>query len=848
VDRLTNSLGRERKNLLYEVVFALEPEEKIDADQAVAQENLWPALTEQLREITVVDPACGSGSFLVGMLHILDDLQKRAAKQLGGAETAYDRKKRIIGQNLYGVDVMDWACHVAELRLWLALIIDAKFTREELHIRNEPLLPHFTFNIRCGDSMVQEVGGLNLGHRRGDYDLSPALKTRISRLKTEKLKFYLNDPSRQIKTADQAKEEELRLFRDILEARFQALDNRRKELRRGLAQITPDAFTGKIRPQDQKAAASLQADLEALNAETERIGQARGALISAKDVPFVWDIAFVEIFGGEKKGFDIVIGNPPYVRQENISDPRLPREQVTADNKKEYKAKLARSVYHAFPRFFGYKPAAAAPAHKLDGKSDLYIYFYFHGLSLLNPKGAFCFITSNSWLDVGYGADLQEFLLKHCRVHLVLDNQAKRSFASADVNTVIALFSAPDDRREWALDQTARFVMFKVPFEHILSPVIFQEIEEARERHTTPEYRVFPLSQRALLENGSELPGGDNGAGVSGQKKSRRTTSGPLIKVARYIGNKWGGKYLRAPEIYWTILDKGKGKLVRLGDIAEVRFGIKTGVNEFFFLDNAKIREWGIEEEFLRPVIKSPRESKRIVVDINELNYKIFMCSKNKKELNGTASLEYINWGKSKGFHKRPSCSGRSRWWDLGNWTYAQIFWVETMYDSFRVYRNKGNIYESDKFYGIIYNSAPDYLCFALNSSIVLLWKLLSGFASLGDGALKTPVYEVKNFLVPVNLDIFSNYKSSFLSRDILSVEQEITQPDHRELDDIVFDTLGLNKTEREDMYEALIHLVDTRLKKAESLNPKERRKRLAAVEKTGGIWAGLPEEEDNGE
>lgn len=141
VDRLANTLGRERKNLLYEVVFALEPEEKTDADQAVAREDLWPVLTEQLREITVVDPACGSGSFLVGMLHILDDLQKRAAKQLGAVETAYDRKKRIIGQNLYGVDVMDWACHVAELRLWLALIIDAEFIREELHIRNEPLLP-----------------------------------------------------------------------------------------------------------------------------------------------------------------------------------------------------------------------------------------------------------------------------------------------------------------------------------------------------------------------------------------------------------------------------------------------------------------------------------------------------------------------------------------------------------------------------------------------------------------------------------------------------------------------------------------------------------------------------------
>ena len=91
------------------------------------------------------------------MLHILDDLQARAARQLGLEEPAYERKKRIIGQSLYGVDVMEWACHVTELRLWLALIIDAQFTPEELHTRREPLLPHFSFKIRCGDSLVQEI-------------------------------------------------------------------------------------------------------------------------------------------------------------------------------------------------------------------------------------------------------------------------------------------------------------------------------------------------------------------------------------------------------------------------------------------------------------------------------------------------------------------------------------------------------------------------------------------------------------------------------------------------------------------------------------------------------------------
>ena len=68
------------------------------------------------------------------------------------------------------------------------------------------------------------------------------------------------------------------------------------------------------------------------------------------------------------------------------------------------------------------KKLSSAVSHKLGAKSDLYIYFYFHGLYLLNSKGSFCFITSNSWLDVGYGKDLQEFLLKRCRIKQIIDN------------------------------------------------------------------------------------------------------------------------------------------------------------------------------------------------------------------------------------------------------------------------------------------------------------------------------------------------------------------------------------------------------------------------------------------
>jgi hypothetical protein len=834
VDHLANHLGAEKKSLLYQVVFALEPDEKLEADAAISKVKLWASLNDCLRGITVADPACGSGSFLVGMLHILDDLQERASRQLELQENPYDRKKRIIGQSLYGVDVMDWACHVAELRLWLVLIIDAEFSLEELNIRREPLLPHFSFKIRCGDSLVQEVGGMNLGYMHGLQDLPQEIKTRIAKLKTEKLKFYNTDPACQYKSLNQAKDEELRLFRDILDARYHTVQEEIKGLKRKIEgpvsrQIRLD---GKIEGEPQQIkleSIQWRKQVESLKVELERIERSRSALKTIRDVPFVWDIAFVEIFEGERGGFDIVIGNPPYVRQENIADPHLSREEVTTENKKEYKAKLAHSVYQAFPRFFGYSIETDTAAHKLDAKSDLYIYFYFHGLSLLNSKGSFCFITSNSWLDVGYGKDLQEFLLKHGYIKMVLDNQAKRSFAQADINTVIVLLGSPDDRREWALDRIAKFVMFKVPFEHILSPVIFEEIEGVTERKSAPEYRVYPTNQKILLGEGWEWP-----EDVTEDAKRR---FGFSMKGSKYGGNKWGGKYLRAPEIYWTILEKGERKLVRLGDIAEVRFGIKTGANDFFYLDEAKVGQWQIEPRFLKHVIVSPRECRSIMVEPEALKFKAFVCNAPKSKLLGTKALKYIEWGESQDFALRPSCANRNPWYDLGTKLPGKILWPMIHGDRPGVYLNNNGVLVDHNLFEILTNSHFE-IWTSLFWTGQIIFRELYGRSNLGQGALKTEGHDIKKLMVlrpqlfsSEHLGVIKDCIATISKRAIKSIGEEVGArdlhftphplQDRVLLDNVIFDMIELNPQEREEVYRVAYELVSKRLAKSESLKKK---------------------------
>ena len=798
VDNLANHIGTENdKYLFYEVLFAFEPDEKAEADAKLT--NLWELIYQHLTEITVLDPACGSGSFLVGMLHVLDDLRERAEKQLGiNTASNFDRRKELIGKNLYGVDVKQWACKVAELRLWLALIIDADIPVEELHVREEPLLPNFSFNIRHGDSIVQDVGGMNLAQTRALGSGVPrSLKQKITNLQTEKLKYYNNEEDRKYVKEKDVQRAEHGLFRELLQNYETRISQDIRSVEAWLAdpaeQLTLDGSQVSNAQQLNFETLKKREELARHKENRAQVQRVRAAPPSNTTSPFVWDIAFVEIFS-QRGGFDIVVENPPYIRQERIADPTLPREEVTTTNKKEYKAKLARSVYQAFPDYFGYNENRNTVQHKLDAKSDLYVYFYFHGLYLLNSKGSFCTITSNSWLDVKYGKNLQEFLLKQCYLKMVLDNSAKRSFATADVNTVICLISTPNKNQESCLQHMARFVNFTVPFEAILDAVIFYEIETASTRDNSPEHRIHPLPQKSLLVNGND-------------------------ENAKYIGDKWGGKYLRAPDIYWTVLEKGKDKLVRLGDIADVRFGIKTGANEFFYLDAEGIQKWGIESEYLKPVIKSPRECKNICIDPSQLQFKLFMCHLDKASLAGTAALDYIEWGESQGFDQRPSCRGRAHWWDLGKWDFADLLWIETMHESFKVHRNAPLIYESDKFYGIKSQDNIDTLTALLNSTLVMLFKLLSGFHSLGGGALKTAVYEVKDFRIiqPELLAFNADLVEVLVQREIGTIQEDIKHSNRRDLDEIIFDVLNLTKGERDEVYEAVTKLVTDRVEKAKN-------------------------------
>jgi len=568
VEYLTNHVPKVPKEKFYELVF---DEDKEKAETYFEKEDLWYDLENVLDNLSVVDPACGSGAFLVGMLNVLAELYKVIYKHIRRSLTDFQLKNKIIMKSLYGVDVMPWAIHAAELRLWLQLIVESDLKPDDL--KAHPLLPNLNMNLRIGDSLVQEIGGINL-HLR-DPTVSK-VKQRLLDLKIEKERYFNNDPTAKFKTKEELEEEEIRIFGSVIQDRLSVLVEEKAKLEKKLAALKNGVqkdLMGNVLKATPEQTKPIEERLQASSKEIENLEGVKKNLRDPEKKPFVWEIDFAEIFG-EKGGFDIVIGNPPYIRHETIAPPTKTREEITEGDVAKYKTNLLLSVQAHLPQ-----------VDCINRKSDYYVYFYFSGLALLNQKGSFCFITSNSWLDVEYGVELQKFLLKYCRIVAIYDNP-KRSFAHADINTIIALFGAPAHPSNLSLlalpaektsiintsSNLAKFVMFKKPFEEVLNSKTLEKIEETTFLVNEENFRIFPISQKRLFEEG--------------MKSTDEQTEDNPDRENRYIGSKWGATYLRAPDVFFTILTKATKKFTKLNTIAHIETYLNTGgADKFFFVD-----------------------------------------------------------------------------------------------------------------------------------------------------------------------------------------------------------------------------------------------------------------------
>jgi type I restriction enzyme M protein len=533
----------------------------------------------------------------------------------------------------------------------------------------------------------------------------------------------------------------------------------------------------------------------------------------------------VETLSGKEKTikmpavFDAVVMNPPYTRQEEMED-ILEEEKEKAYNRciEDWK------VMSNYPK---------EKEPKFSKRASIYVHFFIHGGIFLKEGGRLGLITSNSWLDVDYGGDLQRFFLENFKIKVVIESKVERWFEDADINTVITILercSKPEERGR----NVVRFVQLKKPLKEFIPPVedeeerwayverFIQLIESKDGYYEDEKIRVFTKIQKELWEEGYDE------------------------EAKEYVGSKWG-KYIRAPDIFYKILEKGKDKLVSLHNVAEVIGGLITGNNDFFYLSQEKINKWKIEPNFLVAVVKTPRELNKIAFTTKDLKYKLFYVKTHKNKLKGTNALKYIEWAESLGINNAPTFKNRESWYQLPSLKTASLLWVDLRGEKHVCHLNLDNVPFEHNYYGINAKNQRNnlLLCAFLNSTLSWLFIEVLGRVGLGQGAIRLVGKDLRNFPVinfdkiMVNNEVYVKITQAFhelCQRECLPILDEIganspeevsldkVKPDRRELDKIIMgEILGLSKDEQLEVYRAVIDLVKSRLEKAESVKKRKK-------------------------
>jgi len=329
-----------------------------EEQKILENKTLCKKISEKLHQIKIIDPACGSGAFPMGVLSRMVELLDKL--DIENQKSHYDLKLHLIEECIYGVDIQSIAAQISKLRFFISLIVEQEkmdFSKENYGVHT---LPNLETKFVTANTLINA--------RKQKESFSSLFDSAISNIKeslveTRKAHFYA-------KNSHQKK-----LLREKDEALREELAQKLQEF--GQANSDDAKNFAEWNPYDQNASS-----------------------------PF-FDMEWM--FGVED-GFDIVIGNPPYI-------------QLQKDG-----GKLAKMYENQ-----GYQTFART--------GDIYSLFYEKGYQILKPKGILAYITSNKWMRAGYGEATRSFFAEKTNPLQLIDFAGIKVFESATVDTNILIFA-----------------------------------------------------------------------------------------------------------------------------------------------------------------------------------------------------------------------------------------------------------------------------------------------------------------------------------------------------------------------------------------------------------------------
>ncbi len=331
-----------------------------DFQKEPGKDAVYNTIARQLKEIKVLDPACGSGAFPMGLLNrMVDILQK-----INPEESTYQLKLDIIEHCIYGSDIQSIAAQITKLRFFISLVCDCEKDESKPNL-GIPTLPNLETKFVAANSLIAKKKKALQGNLFENPEIEPT-KTELSRIRHEH--FSAKSASRKI--------------------HLREMD---EKLRTKLANLLSD--DNNFAPDDAK-------QLAAWNPYDQN------SVSPFFDAEWMFGIA---------DGFDIVIGNPPYIQLQN--------------NGGALATLYAPCSYQTFAR-----------------TGDIYSLFYERGWQLLKHGGHLCYITSNKWMRSGYGEATRGFFAEKTNPELLIDFAGIKIFESATVDTNVLLFSKAKNR------------------------------------------------------------------------------------------------------------------------------------------------------------------------------------------------------------------------------------------------------------------------------------------------------------------------------------------------------------------------------------------------------------------
>lgn len=469
---------------------------------------------------------------------------------------------------------------------------------------------------------------------------------------------------------------------------------------------------------------------------------------------------------------------------------------------------------------------------EFSGRADLHCYFWPHAAQLLKEGGWFGFLTSAQWLDVDYGFDLQRWILKHFKIVAILESSTERWFPDARVKTCITILQRWNNEQE-RRDNPVRFVRFEKRLGDIIGvaatggvgaeaeekerirQVAVDRVRDRIERRSSGEHnddwRLLVKRQgdlwddgvraRSVLANASieeDADEEDDGEGATAQSNGR------LIKNLEphrdeYAAGKWG-RYLRAPNLYFEILEKYRARFVPLGEVVDIRRGITSGCDAFFmprdvtdwalenFEDPKEFRDdvgaprsdvasgmlrvvedgagtrHPIEPKFIKPEVHSLMKVRRPIVRAKEQDRVVLLVGSSLAAIKGTHAYRYIKYGEQATYASKKSkavpvpqrimCAGRDPWYDLTKLVDPGFaFWPMAQQYRHIIPANPEGLICNQNFFDLasatLNKTEKATLVAILNSTLVGLFKTYYGRFSGTEGNLKTGVMDVNLLELP---------------------------------------------------------------------------------------------------